>query len=270
MSSAPRADDRAATGAFRSSALYIIVFLVFACAASATLYFNYSMTGGMLMPGSWTMNMMWMPMGSKVGAMASFMLMWLAMMVAMMLPSIMPMLLLYRRAACLRGAEDLGQATLILGAGYFLVWTVFGVVAYLVGVIITRGAMYSDDFSRALPFAGGLALCTAGIYQLTPWKSACLKHCRDPLTLIVQHLHRGRFGALRIGVHHGALCAACCWALMLIQLVLGVMNLTVMVAVAVVIALEKLLPGGEWLARAIGLAAIAAGVIIAAISVRTF
>jgi len=119
-----------------------------------------------------------------------------------------------------------------------------------------------------VPVAAGGALVVAGVYQLTPWKSACLKHCRDPLTLVADHLHRGRVGALRIGIHHGAFCAACCWALMLIQLVLGVMNLTAMVAVAVVIALEKLLPRGERLARAVGLAAIAAGVIITALSAR--
>jgi predicted metal-binding membrane protein len=128
--------------------------------------------------------------------------------------------------------------------------------------------MHSDSFSRVLPLAGGLALCIAGIYQLTPWKSACLQHCRDPLTLIAGHLHGRRFGALCLGIHHGAFCAACCWGLMLIQLVLGVMNLSVMVAVAVVIALEKLLPRGEWLARAVGLSAIAAGLVIAALSLR--
>jgi predicted metal-binding membrane protein len=156
-----------------------------------------------------------------------------------------------------------------LGCGYFFVWTLFGVVAYLIGVLVTRGAMHSPVFSRAVPFAGGLALCIAGMYQLTPWKSACLRHCRDPLSLVAHHLQRRRFGALRLGIHHGAFCAACCWGLMLIQLVLGVMNLTVMVAVAVVIALEKLLPRGEWLARATGLAAIAAGIVIAALSLRS-
>ena len=147
-------------------------------------------------------------------------------------------------------------------------WTLFGVVAYLIGVVVTRVAMHSDAFSRALPFAGGLALCIAGIYQMTPWKSACLKHCRGPLALVADNLHRDRFGALRVGMHHGAFCAACCWALMLIQLVLGVMNLAAMVAVAVVIALEKLLPRGEWLAKGAGLAAITAGVIIAVLSIR--
>ncbi|MBZ5549772.1 MAG: DUF2182 domain-containing protein [Acidobacteriia bacterium] len=270
MTSVPQANDRAGGVTLRSSrhAPYMIAFLLFACAAGATFYFDHSMSGGMLMPGNWTMSMMWMPMGSEFTAAAIFTLMWLAMMVAMMLPSTMPMLLLYRRAAALRGEDHLAWAMFAAGSGYFFVWTLFGVVAYSIGVVITRGAMHWDSFSRVLPLAGGLALCTAGIYQLTPWKSACLKHCRDPLTLITGHLHSGRFGALRLGIRHGAFCAACCWGLMLIQLVLGVMNLTVMVAVAVVIAIEKLFPRGEWLARAVGLSAIAAGVVITALSVR--
>lgn len=248
---------------------YIVAFLVFICAAGATLYFNKSMSGGMLMPGNWTMSMMWMPMRSELGSAAIFTAMWLAMMIAMMLPSAMPMLLLYRRASAFRGERRLGWTMFVLGSGYFLVWTLFGVVAYLIGALVARGAMHSDPFSRTLPLAGGLALCIAGIYQLTPWKSACLKHCRDPLTLVANHLHGGRFGALRLGIHHGAFCAACCWALMLIQLVLGVMNLTVMLAVAVVIALEKLLSKGGWVAKAVGLASIAAGVVISALSVRS-
>jgi predicted metal-binding membrane protein len=221
------------------------------------------------MAGNWTMSMMWMPMGSELTAAAIFAAMWLAMMVAMMLPSTLPILVLYRRAAAFRGENHLGKAMFALGGGYFFVWTLFGVVAYLIGVILTRGAMRSAAFSRTLPFAGGVGLCIAGIYQLTPWKSACLNHCRDPLTVVARHLHGGRLGALRLGIHHGAVCAACCWALMLIQLVLGVMNLAVMAVVAVVIALEKLLPRGEWLAKAAGLAAIAGGLITAVLAIRT-
>ncbi|GAC1702239.1 MAG: hypothetical protein NVS9B4_07150 [Candidatus Acidiferrum sp.] len=191
------------------------------------------------------------------------------MMIAMMLPSAMPMLLVYRRASAFRGEKRLAAAMFVLGGGYFFVWTLFGVVAYLIGVFVAGTAMQSEAFSRALPLAGGLALCIAGIYQLTPWKSACLKHCRDPLALVANHLHGGASGALRLGIHHGALCAACCWALMLIQLVLGVMNLTVMLAIAAVIALEKLLSKGELVAKVVGVAAIAAGVVIAASSLRS-
>ena len=271
MSSHPQAEDRAAAlqGGLSESAPYIIAFAVFACAAGATLCFNYSMSGGMRMPGNWTMSMIWMPMSGELRAAAMFTVMWLAMMVAMMLPSTMPMVLVYRRAAAFRGQDHVGLASFALAGGYFFVWTLFGFVTYFTGVIITRGAMHSNGFSRMLPFAGGLALCIAGIYQLTPWKSACLKHCRDPLTLVAKHLHGGPLGALQLGIHHGVFCAACCWALMLIQLVLGVMNLSVMVAVAVVIAMEKLLSRGVWFARAIGFAAISGGIIIAALSLRS-
>lgn len=271
MSHFPQTNDRATglAGDISARTPYIIALLLFLCAAGVTLYFYYSMSNGMPMPGNWTMSMMWMPMGGELAAAAIFTLMWLAMMIAMMLPSAMPMLILYRRAAVLYGEEHLGQVMFVLGAGYFFVWTIFGVIAYVIGVLITRGAMHSAAFSRALPFADGLALCAAGLYQLSPWKSACLKHCRDPLTLILHHPQRGRFGALRVGIHHGALCVACCWGLMLIQLVLGVMNLIVMVAVAVVIALEKLVPRGMWLARATGLAAIAAGLVLTVLSVRS-
>ena len=180
----------------------------------------------------------------------------------------MPMLLLYRRASAFRGENRIDLAMFVLGSGYFFVWTLFGLVAYLVALFMARSAMHSDVFSRALPLAGGFGLCVAGIYQLTPWKSACLKHCRDPLTLVANHLHEGRFGALRLGIHHGTFCAACCWGLMLIQLILGVMNLTVMLAVAVVIALEKLLSKGEWVAKVAGVAAITAGLVIAAEGIR--
>src|SRR5947209_8559268 len=175
MSSVSQADDRAASLAGHISARrpYLIAILVFVCAGCATLYFEYSMAGGMPMPGHWTMSMMWMPMASEAATAAIFTLMWLAMMVVMMLPSTMPMLLLYRRAAAFRGEDHLGWRMLAVGSGYFFVWTLFGVVAYVIGIAITRVAMHSDNFSRALPFAAGLALCTAGVYQLTPWKSAC-------------------------------------------------------------------------------------------------
>jgi predicted metal-binding membrane protein len=221
------------------------------------------MTGGMAMPGRWTMSMMWMPMGDEFHSALIFTAMWLAMMIAMMLPSTLPIILLYRRVSAFRGEAHLGRATFTHASGYFFVWTLFGVTAYLIGMVIARAAMHLDSVSRALPVAGGVALCIAGIYQLTPWKSACLNHCRDPLTTVAHHLQSGRFAALRLGLHHGLFCAGCCWGLMLIQLVLGVMSLPVMIAVAVVVALEKLIPRGEWIARATGVAAIALGITIA-------
>ena len=241
--------------------IYGAALAVFAVAAAATIYFTRSMSGGMRMPGNWTMSMMWMVMPGQtwVTALLAFVGMWLVMMVAMMLPSALPMLLLYRRAAAFRGEPRLDVLTLAIATGYFLVWTLFGVVAYAAGVVISRAAMNWVTLSKIVPLAVGLALVFAGIYQLTPWKSACLKHCRDPLLLVAHHLHSSWRGALRLGIHHGLFCAACCWGLMVIQLVLGVMDLTVMSVVALIIALEKVVPRGDVIARVTGYAAVLAG-----------
>jgi predicted metal-binding membrane protein len=260
---APPSPSRAAERATFTAAL-----AVFAVAAVLTIYLTRSMSGGMRMSGNWTMSMMWMvmPGQSWMTAALAFVGMWLAMMVAMMLPSSLPMLLLYRRAAAFRGESRLGLLTFAVGTGYFLVWTLFGVLAYLGGTAISRLVMTWLALSRIVPVAAGGALVLAGIYQLTPWKSACLKHCRDPLLLVAHHLHGGWRGALRLGIHHGVFCAACCWGLMLIQLVLGVMSLAVMAVVAVLIALEKVLAKGEVVARLTGYGAVLGGLVLSALS----
>ena len=210
------------------------------------------------------MSMAWMPMGSWWQSALMFTGMWVAMMVAMMLPSTMPMLLLYRRAVRFRHEAHAGWLAAAMATGYFGVWTAFGLVAYGAGLAIAATAMRSATASRAVPIASGLALVAAGVYQLTPWKAACLKHCRDPLSVVAAHMRGGWRGALRLGIHHGAFCAACCWALMVIQLALGIMDLLAMIGIALVIALEKLLPRGLSVARATGLAAIFGGLALAA------
>jgi predicted metal-binding membrane protein len=247
----------------RESMLYAVSAVVFTSAAALTWYSCRAMAGGMEMPGGWTMSMAWMPMGSRLQSGLMFAGMWVAMMVAMMLPSTLPMLVLYRRAARFRGEAHAGWLTAVMSAGYFGVWTVFGIAAYAAGLGIALLAMRSGAFSRAVPIASGGALIAAGMYQLSPWKAACLKHCRDPLSLVAEHVQGGWRGALRLGIHHGAFCAACCWALMLIQLALGIMDVLVMIAVALVIALEKLLPRGLAVARFTGVLALAGGIAIA-------
>ena len=253
-------------------ATYATALCVFVVTAALTIIFTRSMSGGMRMPGNWTMSMIWMTMPgqTRLSAAAVFVGMWLAMMVAMMLPSALPMLVLYRRAAGFRRESQIGWLTLTVATGYFLVWTSFGIAAYLGGQTISRGVMTWLALSRMVPLAAAVALTLAGFYQLTTWKAACLKHCRDPLALVAHHLHGGWRGALRLGVHHGVFCAACCWGLMLIQLVLGVMNLTVMAVVALVIALEKLLPRGEVVARVSGYGAVLGGVTLGIMSVLGF
>jgi predicted metal-binding membrane protein len=240
----------------------IIAALVFLATTLYTVYGTHSMSGGMPMPGGWTMSMMWMTMPgqSTAGAAIMFIAMWAAMMVAMMLPSAMPMILIYRRVTSSRGAGDATLRTWLMAGGYFAVWTILGAVVYAIGLCFMNAAMSHDFLSRAVPILGAICLIASGLYQCTPWKSACLMHCRDPLSAVACHLDDGKLGAIKMGFHHGAFCAACCWSLMLIQLVLGMMNLWVMAAIALVIALEKMLPRGIAIAKVVGSLAIAAGV----------
>ncbi len=241
--------------------VYATAALTFAAALVPVIYFAQTMSGAMLMPGGWRMSMAWMPMGGWGAATIMFAFMWLAMMVAMMLPSTLPLVLLFRRVQIFRGAAHPAVLSALLVAGYFLAWSGFGVLAYAGGVLLTQLSMQSGAVSRSVPIIANLGLVLAGVFQLTAWKQACLRHCRDPLLLLAGHAESGWRGALRLGLHHGAFCVACCWALMLVQLVIGVMNLTVMAAIALVIAMEKLLARGPLLARATGALIAAAGIV---------
>src|ERR1700676_4779927 len=237
---------------------------VFLLAAAYTFYAARGMSGGMVMPGGWTMPMMWMAMPgqSLAGSAIAFLVMWQAMMIAMMLPSSWPTLELYSRVA--RNTEQRHPIfnTVLAGAGYFTVWGMFGAIAFAAGYEISRAAMASARLSHWIPAAAGVSLVLAGIWQLTPLKQSCLNHCREPL-LFLGHVYKpGVWGGFRVGLHHGAFCAACCWALMLMQMVLGVMNLAVMVGVATIIATEKLWKRGPLLARAVGAVSIAAGFVL--------
>lgn len=251
---------------FSERGVYAAAVAVFLAAAALTLYWQQTMSGGMRMLGGWTMSHMWMLMPGQTWLTAAvmFVAMWQAMMIAMMLPSALPMLLLYRRVTAYRGEASVNGFTALVAAGYFAVWLGFGLIAYASGMAVSQWAMKSETVSRAVPFATAAALIAAGGYQLTPWKLACLRHCRNPLRILEHHVPGGWRGALGLGLHHGAFCAACCWALMLIQLALGVMNLPVMVAIAAVIAIEKLLRHGELVAWLAGAMAAVAGLAILA------
>ena len=213
------------------------------------------------------MSMAWMSMGNQPAPAhaAMFLLMWSAMMIAMMLPSVMPAVLLHRqliRARAERGVRSPGSHALLL-AGYFSVWIAFGAVAYAIGMTIASAAMRSVRVSVLVPAATGAALAAAGVYQLTQWKQICLRHCRSPLEFFARHDIRGPSDSWRFGLHHGAYCAACCWGLMAIQLVLGVMSVPLMALVALVILLEKQWRYGDLLARVVGAATLAAGIFLA-------
>jgi predicted metal-binding membrane protein len=243
-----------------------IVLVLFVVATAVTFYFARTMSTGMAMPGRWIMSAIWMKMPgqTELEAAVMFALMWLAMMVAMMLPSALPMLLVYRRVMFFRSDPRCLLQTWLVGVGYFIVWAAVGVVAYVCGLGVAWLAMASELVSRLVPFASGVALAVGGTWQFTPWKFACLKHCRDPIHLLARYLDRDLRGAFGFGLHHGAYCAGCCWGLMLMMLALGLMNLAAMILVAAVIAAEKLLRPGEIIARGTGVLAILAGAWLAA------
>jgi predicted metal-binding membrane protein len=233
---------------------------------AATIYGAQQMSGSMPMPGGWNMSMAWMlmPGQTPVQAAVMFLVMWQVMMIAMMLPSAMPMALLYRGLAAgrRRRGETAAPIGVLLG-GYFAAWLAFGVVAYAIGMWLSNAAMRFEVVSQWVPAATGGAIALAGIYQVTPWKRICLSHCRSPLSFFAACWRPGWWGTFRLGAHHGRYCAACCWALMLIQLAIGVMNLAAMAAIAVIIALEKLSPRGDAVARVTGAMAIVAGLVVA-------
>ena len=205
--------------------------------------------------------MAWMSMGhqSAVAHATMFLVMWTVMMVAMMLPSVLPAVLLHRGliGARVGRGDAAGGSQLLLLAGYFAVWVAFGALAYAIGMTIASAAMRSMDVSVLVPAGTGFALAAAGTYQLTSWKQICLRHCRSPLDFFARHQIRGRADSWRFGLDHGAYCAACCWGLMVIQLVLGIMSVPLMALVALVILLEKQWRHGEALARCVGAATIA-------------
>jgi len=191
-------------------------------------------------------------------------LMWWIMMIAMMAPSAAPTLLLF--TALKRQSREAGKAplyALVFLSGYLVAWAGFSLVAMVlqwgmqpIGLISAQMMTVS---SRA--FAAVL-LIAAGLYQLTPLKAACLRHCRSPAHFLAEHRRPGLAGALRMGAHHGAYCLGCCWALMALLFVGGIMNLWWIVGLAVFVALEKLLPWGQGFARVSGIALIGLGLLV--------
>jgi len=245
-----------------NAAVVVAAILVTAACWAATVYGGRLMAGTMPMPGGWSMSMAWMAMPgqSALGAAAMFLAMWEVMMIAMMLPSAMPMVLLHRHIRLTRRAQGAVVAPEgVLLAGYFTIWLLFGALAYGLGIAVVGAATRHQAVSRAIPPATGLALVLAGLYQCTPWKRVCLAHCRTPLSFLLAGWREGIAGTFTLGVQHGAYCAACCWALMAMQLVVGVMNLPAMGVVAGVIFVEKVWRRGEQLATVVGVIAVATG-----------
>jgi predicted metal-binding membrane protein len=188
--------------------------------------------------------------------------MWAVMMVGMMAPSAAPMILLYARVTRQgHGAGKPFAATGWFAAGYFLAWAAFSLAATLVQWMLEREALLNARMASGNVMLGAVVLIAAGVYQFTRLKNACLAQCQSPFRFLMSH---GGFrstarGCVQLGFLHGAYCVGCCWILMALLFVLGVMNLLWIAALALLVLVEKLTPWGRWIARAAGAVCIAAG-----------
>jgi predicted metal-binding membrane protein len=181
--------------------------------------------------------------------------MWAVMMVAMMVPSAIPMLLTFATVA--RGRRAQGMAFVpvwVLLGGYLVSWTAFSLAATLAQWGLRSLALISPMMVGTSPVLGGVLLIAVGIYQWTPFKQACLTHCRTPLQFLLTYWQDGTAGAFLIGLRHGAYCLGCCWLLMAVLFAVGVMNLAWIAALSVFVLLEKIIPRGLWVSKLAGLA----------------
>jgi predicted metal-binding membrane protein len=183
--------------------------------------------------------------GTDVGALGFFLGVWVVMMAAMMFPSIVPMVWMQVRIQTGRRARGepvaVGATTLFVN-GYLIVWAGAGLIGY--GIYKAGAAVSGHVFSWRTggPYLAGAVLAAAAVYQLTPLKDVCLRHCRSPFWFLMQNWRPGRRGALRMGLLHGGWCLGCCWMLMAALFALGIMSLGWMAFITALIAVEKLLP----------------------------
>jgi predicted metal-binding membrane protein len=189
--------------------------------------------------------------------------MWAVMMVAMMTPSAAPMILMFatvnRRH---RGQQGLFVPTTVFLLGYLLVWGGFSVAATFAQWGLHTAALLSPMMVNTSPMLGGLLLLAAGIFQWTPLKSTCLTQCRSPLGFLMTEWREGAWGALLMGLRHGRYCVGCCWVLMALLFVAGVMNLLWVAAMAAFVLVEKVLPRGELVGRVVGGILMLAGLVL--------
>ena len=186
--------------------------------------------------------------------------MWAVMMAGMMAPSALPMLLLFAAARAGRDKRGVSPATLTFGLGYLAVWTGFSVGAAAAQWGLHQAALLSMAMASSSGRLTGAILIAAGVYQLTPWKSRCLTHCRSPLGFLMTNWRDGTMGAFRMGLRHGAYCLGCCWALMCVLFAVGVMNLVWVAALTVFVLIEKIGPAGAIVARVAGVAMVGFGI----------
>lgn len=210
----------------------------------------------------------WLAAGMLMGPMVPihlFIFTWIVMMTAMMFPSVAPVALMWARSinSSTTGAPRLMRILLFV-TGYLVVWGAFGFIAYGGSIAVTGLSIAYPDRSRW--FVAGLFV-VAGLYQLTPLKDVCLKHCRSPMSQLLTYASlKGRARDLRVGIHHGIYCVGCCWGIMLVLLGVGSMNLPAAGALAIVIFAEKIWARGQLISKAFGVLLIGMGILTLVLS----
>ncbi len=225
---------------------------------------------GVIAVGAWIHVARWMPGGGDMAGMEmsmaptlldglAYVVAWAIMMAAMMLPSALPMIGLYAGTQKAASAAARLASVALFALMYLGLWALTGIPVYAASLLLM------SITAEALAYVVATVLVVAGVYQLTPLKQKCLRHCRSPLGFLLGHWRAGIHGALGMGAAHAVYCLGCCWELMVVLVVAGAMSLPWVLLIASVVAAEKLVPRGEWLARLTGVALVLLG---AAVAVR--
>lgn len=204
-----------------------------------------------------------MPRVADAGALLLGFIMWTVMMAAMMLPSAAPAILLYASLVRKNGARGrLLPGVWVFTGGYLVAWAAFSLAATLLQALLEYASLLTPEMATASAGLGAAALIGAGLYQLTPLKEACLGKCRNPLAFFMTRWRTGTAGAFGMGLEHGAYCVGCCWALMLLLFVVGVMNLVWVALIAAFVLVEKLFPDERIVSRAASATLMLAGLFL--------
>jgi predicted metal-binding membrane protein len=205
-----------------------------------------------------------MVMGWSLGYAIIMFFMWWIMMIAMMTPSATPMILLYARVhrhSQKEKSQSSVAPTFSFALGYLVAWAAFSLIATLMQWGLERaGLLHAMKMWSISPIFSGSLLVVAGVYQLSPLKNVCLDHCRSPIHFLSHNFRPGSLGAFRMGWIHGLYCLGCCWFLMALLFAGGIMNLVWIAGLAIFVLIEKVAPGGHWIARGAGIAMVAVGV----------
>ena len=194
---------------------------------------------------------------------AASVVMWTAMMVAMMIPAALPLVAVFSRLDRRHDQRTAHADTGLFAGGYLAIWVAFGIAATLVQWLLHRTRLLEGDLLALPAGPGAIVLIATGLYELSPYKSACLRHCQNPLSFLLAHWRDGALGAFRMGARHGLYCLGCCWMLMLLMFACGVMSALAMAALTLFVVAERMLsPSVGRFAKLPGLALVVWGVCV--------